>query len=180
MKRLVQVIAAALPILSMVMLITGLAVDTASALDIDFLQAVAVFQAAQARSNAIGVPMDIAIVDRGGRLKVFGRLDGAWVGSIDIAQAKAFTATAFCNDNANPVCVNTSQLQPLVQPGGPLFGLQATNRKDGIVAFPGGVTLCTASGVPIGAIGVSGGSIQQDQDVARTAAVNTGFLCTGQ
>ncbi|MGH7411773.1 MAG: GlcG/HbpS family heme-binding protein, partial [Candidatus Methylomirabilis sp.] len=103
----------------------------------------------------------------------------AWIGSIDIAQAKAFTATAFCNDNATPVCVNTLQLQPLVQPGGPLFGLQSTNRKDGIVAFPGGVTLCQ-SGVPIGAIGVSGGSIAQDQDVARTAAVNAGFLCAGQ
>src|SRR3970040_440252 len=105
------------------------------------------------RANAIGVPMDVAVVDRGGRLKGFGRMDGAWIGSIDIAQAKAFTATAVCNDNASPVCVNTLQLQPLVQPGGPLFGLQATNRKDGIVAFPGGVTLCL-NGVPIGAVGV--------------------------
>jgi uncharacterized protein GlcG (DUF336 family) len=103
-------------------------------------------------------------------------MDGAWIGSIDIAQVKAFTATAFCNDNASPVCVNTAQLKPLVQPGADLFGLQATNRKDGIVAFDGGVTLCTG-GAPIG---VSGGSIAQDQDVARTAAVNTGRLCAGQ
>lgn len=123
--------------------------------------------------------MDIAVVDRGGRLKGFGRMDGAWIGSIDIAQAKAFSATAFCNDNASPVCVNTQQLKPLAQPGGDLFGLQSTNRKDGIVAFDGGVTLCS-DGVPIGAIGVSSGSIAQDQDVARTAAVNAGFLCPGQ
>ena len=179
MTRFTRMMAAVLPIVGLAVLISGVPCDTASAADITFQQAVNVFLAAQVRANAISVPMDIAIVDRGGRLTVFGRLDGAWIGSIDIAQAKAFTATAFCNDNATPACVNTLQLQPLVQPGGPLFGLQSTNRKDGIVAFPGGVTLCL-NGVPIGAIGVSGGSITQDQDVARTAAANTGLLCAGQ
>jgi len=168
----------ALLILGMAMLIGGLTVDTASGADINFDQAVNVFNFAFFRATTIGVPMDIAIVDRGGRLKAFARMDGAWIGSIDIAQAKAFTATAFCNDNATS-CVNTQQLKPLVQPGADLFGLQSTNRKDGIVAFDGGVTLCSG-GVPIGAIGVSGGSIAQDQDVARTAAVNAGFLCPGQ
>ncbi len=179
MTRVTKVIAAVLPILGTAMLISGLTFDTALAADINLSQAISVANAAAGRATAIGVPMDIAIVDRGGRLTVFARMDGAWIGSIDIAQAKAFTATAFCNDNASPVCVNTLQLQPLVQPGGPLFGLQSTNRKDGIVAFPGGVTLCSG-GVPIGAIGVSGGSIAQDQDVARTGAVNAGFLCSGQ
>ena len=179
MKQFMRVMAAGLSICALAMVFSGLTPDTASADDIDFLQMVNVITLATIRANAIGVPMDIAVVDRGGRLKGFGRMDGAWVGSIDIAQAKAFTATAFCNDNASPVCVNTLQLQPLVQPGGPLFGLQSTNRKDGIVAFPGGVTLCSG-GAPIGAIGVSGGSIAQDQDVARTAAVNAGFLCSGQ
>ena len=179
MKRFTKLMAVAVSIGALAMSIGGLTPDTASADDIDFSQMVNVISLATIRANAIGVPMDIAVVDRGGRLKGFGRMDGALVGSIDIAQAKAFTATAFCNDNASPVCVNTLQLQPLVQPGGPLFGLQSTNRKDGIVAFPGGVTLCSG-GVPIGAIGVSGGSIAQDQDVARTAAVNAGFLCSGQ
>ena len=179
MKQFMRVMAAGLSICALAMVFSGLTPDTASADDIDFSQMVNVISLATIRANAIGVPMDIAVVDRGGRLKGFGRMDGAWIGSIDIAQAKAFTATAFCNDNASPVCVNTLQLQPLVQPGGPLFGLQATNRKDGIVAFPGGVTLCSG-GAPIGAIGVSGGSIVQDQDVARTAAVNAGFLCAGQ
>ena len=179
MKRFTRSMAAVLPIVGLAALISGVTFDVASAADIDFNTAVNVFLAAQARATAINVPMDIAIVDRGGRLKVFGRLDGAWIGSIDIAQAKAFSATAFCNDNATPACVNTLQLQPLVQPGGPLFGLQSTNRKDGIVAFPGGVTLCL-NGAPIGAIGVSGGSITQDQDVARTAAATAGLLCAGQ
>lgn len=178
MKRCVKVFAAVFPILGMA-LVGALAFDTAFAADINLTQAVAVANAAFARATAIGVPMDIAIVDRGGRLKAFARMDGAWIGSIDIAQAKAFTATAFCNDNASPVCVNTQQLKPLVQPGADLFGLQASNRKDGIVAFDGGVTLCSG-GAPIGAVGVSGGSIAQDQDVARTAASNNGFLCPGQ
>lgn len=179
MKRLMKMMGTVLPLFGLVVMIGSLAVGTTSAADINLTQMINVFVAAEGKASAIGVPMNIAIVDRGGRLKGFGRMDGAWIGSIDIAQAKAFTATAFCNDNASPVCVNTLQLQPLVQPGGPLFGLQATNRKDGIVAFPGGVTLC-AGGAPIGAIGVSGGSIAEDQDVARTAAVNTGHLCAGQ
>jgi uncharacterized protein GlcG (DUF336 family) len=179
MTRFMRVMAAVLPIVGLAVLISGLTPGTASAADINLSQMIDVFIAAQARATAINVPMDIAIVDRGGRLKGFARMDGAWIGSIDIAQAKAFSATAFCNDNATPACVNTLQLQPLVQPGGPLFGLQSTNRKDGIVAFPGGVTLCL-NGVPIGAIGVSGGSITQDQDVARTAAATTGLLCAGQ
>ena len=179
MKRLMKVMAAALPMFLAATVFSGLLAGTAAAADINFLQMVNVIALATNRAIGIGVPMDIAVVDRGGRLKGFGRMDGAWVGSIDIAQAKAFTATAFCNDNASPVCVNTLQLQPLVQPGGPLFGLQSTNRKDGIVAFPGGVTLCSG-GVPIGALGVSGGSIAQDQDVAATAAANAGFTCPGQ
>ena len=178
MKPYMKVIGAVLPILGIAVII-GLAFGTALAADINFTDGLVVATAAFNRASAIGVPMDIAIVDRGGRLKFFARMDGAWIGSIDIAQAKAFTATAFCNDNASPVCVNTAQLKPLVQPSADLFGLQSTNRKDGIVAFDGGVTLCS-SGVPIGAIGVSGGSIAQDQDVARTAASTTGHLCAGQ
>lgn len=179
MKRVTKVIGALAPVALVAIMISGLPPGTALAADINLTDAVTVANAAFARATAIGVPMDIAVVDRTGRLKAFARMDGAWIGSIDIAQAKAFTATAFCNDNATPVCVNTAQLKPLVQPGADLFGLQATNRKDGIVAFDGGVTLCTG-GAPIGAIGVSGGSIAQDQDVARTAAVNTGHLCAGQ
>jgi len=179
MKQSMRVMAATLSICALAMSISGLTVDTASGADINFDQAVNVFNFAFFRATTIGVPMDIAVVDRGGRLKAFARMDGAWIGSIDIAQAKAFTATAFCNDNASPACFNTQQLKPAVQPGADLFGLQSTNRKDGIVAFDGGVTLCLG-GVPIGAIGVSGGSIAQDQDVARTAAVNAGFLCPGQ
>lgn len=149
----------------------------AFAADITLGQAVTVANAAVARSTAINVPMDIAIVDRGGRQKLFARMDGAWLGSIDIAKAKAFTANSFCRDDGTG-CFNTQQLKPLVQPGQDLFGLINTNRQDGIVAFDGGVTICVG-GLPIGAVGVSGGSIAQDHDVARTAAAAIG-LCAGQ
>src|SRR3990172_3023125 len=106
MKQFMRVMAAGLSICALAMVFSGLTPDTASADDIDFLQMVNVITLATIRANAISVPMDIAVVDRGGRLKGFGRMDGAWIGSIDIAQAKAFTATAFCNYNANPICVN--------------------------------------------------------------------------
>lgn len=76
MKRLLEVIAAALPTFAMAMIFSGLTVDTASAVDINFLQMVHVITAATNRTNAIGVPMDIAVVDRGDRLKGFGRMDG--------------------------------------------------------------------------------------------------------
>ena len=179
MKRRMKEIVGVFSALGMAMLISGTAPDTALAADINLTQAVAVANAAFARASAIGIPMDIAVVDRGGRLRIFARMDGAWLGSVDIAQAKAFTANAFCNDNPATACFNTSQLQAAVQPGGSLFGLQSTNRKDGIVAFPGGVTICL-SGSPIGALGVSGGTVAQDQDVAATAASTTGLTCPGQ
>lgn len=178
MKKVTKALTTGLTIFAAGTIMSGPMVNPASAADVNLTQAVNVATAAVARATAIGVPMNVAIVDTGGRLKVFAREDGAWKGSIDIAQAKAFTAVAFCNDNG-PVCVNTAQLKPLVQPGQDLFGLISTNRKDGIVAFDGGVTLCSG-GSPIGAIGVSGGSIAQDQDVARTAAASSGFLCAGQ
>ncbi len=179
MKRATKVIAAVLFILGMAMLVNGLTPAITSAVDIDLQTASDVAIQAGGQAVTIGVPMNIAVVDRGGRLVVFVRMDGAWIGSIDIAQAKAFSATAFCNNNPNLACFNTAQLYPAVQPGGPLFGLQSTNRKDGIVAFPGGVTLCR-NGVPIGALGVSGGSVLQDQDVASHAARSTALTCPGQ
>jgi len=76
MKRLLKVMAAALPTFALAMMFSGLTVDTASAVDINFLQMVHVITAATNGANAIGVPMDIAVVDRGGRLKGFGRMEG--------------------------------------------------------------------------------------------------------
>jgi len=116
-----------------------------------------IVHAARVKADQIGVPMNIAVVDEGNNLVAFTRMDGAWLGSIDIAQNKAYTARAFD--------METGDLAPLVQPGGPLYGIEAGN--DGkLIVFAGGIPL-RARGRVVGAIGVSGGTIEQDQEVAE-------------
>ena len=110
-------------------------------------------EAASAEAERIGVPMNIAIVDAGGNLTAFHRQDGAWIGSIAISQAKAYTARAFD--------MPTADLQPMVQPGQPLYGIEASD-PGSIIAFPGGIPL-TQRNETIGAIGVSGGLVDQDE-----------------
>jgi uncharacterized protein GlcG (DUF336 family) len=120
-------------------------------------QAQQIITAAAKKASEIGVPMNIAVVDAGNNLTAFVRQDNAWLGSIHIAQSKAYTARSF--DLA------TKDLFPLAQPGQPLYGINAGN--DGrIIIFPGGIPLTAADAV-IGAIGVSGGSVEQDQEVAE-------------
>jgi uncharacterized protein GlcG (DUF336 family) len=119
-----------------------------------------VIKSARRAAEAIGVPMNIAVVDEGNNLVAFERMDGAWLGSIDIAQGKAYTARAFD--------MSTKDLAPLCQPGQPLFGIQASN--DGhLIVFAGGIPL-ERDGDVVGAIGVSGGSVEQDQEVAEAGA----------
>ena len=78
-------------------------------------------ESARLRAAAIGVPMNIAVVDDGNNLVAFARMDGAWLGSVDIAQGKAYTARAFN--------MSTKDLAPLCQPGQPLFGIHASNER---------------------------------------------------
>jgi uncharacterized protein GlcG (DUF336 family) len=111
------------------------------------------------KATEIGVPMNVAVVDEGGNLAAFARMDGAWLGSIDIAQNKAFTARAFN--------MQTADLTDLVGPGQPLFGIGNSNGGK-LITFPGGVPI-VKDGVIVGAIGVSGGSVEQDQEVAEAA-----------
>ncbi|MCW3047251.1 MAG: putative 15 [Solirubrobacterales bacterium] len=117
----------------------------------------AVVEAARTKASQIGVPMNIAVVDEGGNLVAFARMDDAWLGSIDIAQGKAYTARAFD--------MPTKDLAPLAQPGGPLYGIEASNHGR-VIVFPGGIPLVFGARV-VGAIGVSGGSVDQDQEVAE-------------
>jgi uncharacterized protein GlcG (DUF336 family) len=120
----------------------------------------AVLEAAQAKATQIGMPMNIAVVDEGNNLVAFARMDDAWLGSIDIAQNKAYTARAFD--------MPTKDLAPLAQPGGSLYGIEASN--DGrLIVFAGGIPLVSGSRV-VGAIGVSGGTVEQDQAVAEAGA----------
>ena len=113
--------------------------------------------AARAKAAEIGVPMNVAVVDEGDNLVAFVRMDGAWLGSIDIAQNKAYTARAFD--------MPTKDLAPLAQPGQSLYGIEASNRGR-LIVFAGGIPLLSGGRV-VGAIGVSGGTVEQDQEVAE-------------
>jgi uncharacterized protein GlcG (DUF336 family) len=111
-------------------------------------------------ANNQGQPMNIAVVDAGGNLLAFARMDGAWMGSIDIAQKKAWTSRAFD--------IETKALGTMAQPGKDFYGIHASN--DGkVMIFAGGVPLMR-NGVTVGAVGVSGGTGKQDQAVAEAAA----------
>jgi uncharacterized protein GlcG (DUF336 family) len=123
-----------------------------------------VIAAAEKKAVAIGQPMNVAVADEGGNLVAHVRMDGAWMGSIDISIKKAFTARAFD--------IATKDLAPLAQPGRDFFGINASN--DGrIMIFAGGIPL-KRGGKVVGAVGVSGGSGEQDQAVAEAGAAAFG------
>lgn len=128
--------------------------------DITLDRARAALDAALRRAEKMGVRMNIAIVDAGANLKVFHRMDGAWLGSIDVAIKKARTARFFD--------MPTGELGKLSQPGQDLYAIEHSN--GGLITFPGGVPLKDGSGGVIGAIGVSGGEVDQDHEVATAGA----------
>ena len=115
--------------------------------------------AGEAKAEQIGVPYNLAVVDAGGNLLAFARMGGAWLGSIDIAIHKAFTARAFD--------MSTDDLSDMSQSGKPLFGINTTNH-DRIVIFGGGEPI-KSGGRVIGAVGASGGTVAQDIEVVGAA-----------
>ena len=119
-----------------------------------------VIAAGEEKAVAIGQPMNIAVVDAGGNLIAHARMDGAWIGSVDIAINKAFTARAFD--------ISTKDLGDNSGPGAQFFGIHASNRGR-IMIFAGGLPLLHEAAV-VGAVGVSGGSGTQDHEVAEAAA----------
>jgi uncharacterized protein GlcG (DUF336 family) len=119
-----------------------------------------IIAAAEKKALAIGQPMNVAVADGGGNLVAHVRMDGAWIGSIDVSIKKAYTARAFD--------IATKDLAPLAQPGREFFGIQFSN-EGRIMVFAGGIPLKRAGKV-VGAVGVSGGSGEQDQAVAEAAA----------
>ena len=133
--------------------------------DITLEAAERIVAAAKAKATEIHTKMDIAVVDAGGNLKAFVRMDGAWLGSIDIAQRKARTARWFDMD--------TGVIGTLSQPGGPLFNIEHSN--GGLITFPGGVPLKDAQGEVVGAIGVSGSTVENDHTVAAAGAAALGL-----
>lgn len=119
-----------------------------------------IIAAGEAKANEIGQPMNIAVVDVGGNLIAHARMDAAWIGSIDIAINKAFTARMF--DLA------TADLAKQAQPGSQFYGIDQSNGGR-VMIFAGGIPL-VRNGEIIGAVGVSGGEGKQDQAVAEAAA----------
>ena len=122
-------------------------------------QAQAVIDGAAAKALELGLPVIIAVLDAGTHLKAFRRMDGAVLGSIDIAIRKARTAVLFQ--------ANSEAVWEYCKPGAPAPGLELTN--GGLAPFGGGMPLKGRDGGVIGAVGVSGGTVAQDQEVAQAA-----------
>ena len=120
-------------------------------------QAQKAVQAAYQKATSMGVKMNIAVVDAGANLTAFARMDDAWLGSLDISIKKAKTARFFD--------MPTGDLGKASQPGGPLFNIEVSN--GGLITFPGGLPIKDGSGKIIGAIGVSGDSVENDHTVAE-------------
>ncbi|MCU1408258.1 MAG: cobalamin adenosyltransferase [Microbacteriaceae bacterium] len=119
-----------------------------------------VIAAGEDKAAEIGQPSNIAVVDAGGNLVAHVRMDGAWIGSIDISIKKAFTSRAFD--------ITTKDLGDNAGPGDQFFGIHASNNGR-IMIFAGGIPLRDGDTV-VGAVGVSGGSGAQDQEIAEAAA----------
>jgi len=118
-----------------------------------------IIDGADAKAREMGLPVVVAVLDAGGHLKAFRRMDGAVLGSIDIATRKARTAVLFqCN---------SEDVWDYCKPGAPAHALELTN--GGLAPFGGGVALKTRDGALVGALGVSGGAVDQDLEVAKAA-----------
>jgi len=124
-------------------------------------QARKIIGAAERKATEISQPMNIAVVDEGGNLVSHVRMDGAWIGSIDIAINKAFTSRAFD--------ISTKDLAQHSQSGGQFFGIHVSNHGRAMV-FAGGIPL-KRDGKIVGSVGVSGGSAEQDHTVAEAGAM---------
>jgi len=122
-------------------------------------QAQTIISAAEAKAAAMGVPVNIAVLDAGAHLKAFSRMDGAVLGAIDVAKRKARTAVLFE--------ANSEDVWEYCKPGAPAPTLELTN--GGLAPFAGGIPLKSPDGAMQGAVGVSGGSVEQDLEIAQAA-----------
>ena len=125
-------------------------------------QGQAIIAAGEAWARQISVPVNIAVLDAGAHLKSFSRMDGAVLGSIDIAIGKAKTAVLFG--------LNSEAVWDYCKPGAPAPGLERTN--GGLVTFAGGIPVHSPDGTLIGAVGVSGGAVSQDFEIANAAVAS--------
>lgn len=129
-------------------------------MNITLEQAEKIIAAAQNKAKEIDTKMNIAVVDAGANLVAFARMDGAWLGSLDISIKKAKTARFFD--------MNSGSIGELSQPGGSLYNIEHSN--NGLITFPGGIPLKNSDGEIIGAIGVSGSTVENDHAVAEAGS----------
>jgi uncharacterized protein GlcG (DUF336 family) len=129
-------------------------------MNITLEQAEAAIKAAKEKAKQLNTLMNIAVVDAGTNLVAFVHMDDAWLGSIDISQKKARTARYFN--------METGKIGELSQPGGPLYNIEHSN--GGLISFPGGIPIKNGKGEVIGAIGVSGSTVENDHAVAAAGA----------
>lgn len=147
-------------ILSCTLLILASTANAQITNDISHEEAFKVLLAAKKNAEASNVLVNIAVVDAGANLKAFIRMDESFLGSIDVAIKKAKTARYFN--------IDTGKLGELTQPGGIIYNIELSN--GGLVSFPGGLPIKNKEGKIIGAIGVSGGTIEQDRAIATFGA----------
>ncbi len=129
-------------------------------MNITLEQAEKIIAAAKKKAIDIDAKMNICVVDGGANQVAFVRMDGAWLGSADIALKKAKTARFFD--------MPTGEIGKLSQPGESLYNIEHSN--GGLISFPGGVPLKNKKGEIIGAIGVSGSVVENDHKVATAGA----------
>lgn len=129
-------------------------------MNLTLAQAEKIIETAKKKAVELNTKMNISVVDAGANILAFVRMDGAWLGSADISLKKAKTARFFD--------MNSGDIGGLSQPGGSLFNIEHSN--GGLISFPGGVPIKNEKGEIIGAIGVSGSSVENDHAVADAGA----------
>jgi len=134
---------------------------------LDLAAAQRALDAALAKAQEIGSPSSVAVMDGGRELMAFARMDGALLASAEISQAKAYTARSLNSA--------TGDVSGWAQPGGPLYGIETAHMKAGraLITFGGGVPI-TVDGEIIGAVGVAGGTPDQDHEIASAGASAAG------
>ena len=128
--------------------------------DVSMDAALRILDASIKKARELDTKMNIAVLDVGGNLKAFVRMDGAYLGSADIAMKKAKTSRLFD--------MPSGTLGTLAQPGGSLYGIERSN--GGLITFAGALTRKNNAGVVVGSIGVSGSSVENDLAVAQAGA----------
>lgn len=159
MKQIIPLSKSITYLILLVLLNTG-AVFAQTPTDISHENDLKTLLAAKEKAEQLDVLVNIAVVDAGANLKAFIRMDDSFLGSIDVAIKKAKTSRYFD--------INTGDLGKFSQPGGTIYNIELSN--DGLITFPGGVPIKNEDGKIIGAIGVSGGTIEQDHEIASAGA----------